>query len=158
MHTCWTGDEQAYVLHSRGYLQYNKYKHTHTKGRTQDGNRDGSRDGNESSSGDENEDENENGDGSEDGIGEGEGEAKKRKKTHKSCGRDVGNGGDTGGNRRKRRQERDGSVAANPDNLENSKESEGEAQGTQGISMNCTRRESVSPLSRLIRGFRNKYH
>ena len=31
-------------------------------------------------------------------------------------------------------------------------------QGTQGSSENCTSRESVSPLSRLIRGFRNKYH
>ena len=30
-------------------------------------------------------------------------------------------------------------------------------QGTQGSSKNCTSRESVSPLSRLIRGFRNKY-
>ena len=56
------------------------------------------------------------------------------------------------------RQERVGSVAANPDNLENNKEAGGEAQGTQGLSKNCTRRESVSPLLRLIRGFRNKYH
>ena len=32
--------------------------------------------------------------------------------------------------RKQRRQERVGSVAANPDNLENSKEAEGEAQGT----------------------------
>ena len=29
---------------------------------------------------------------------------------------------------------------------------------TQGSSKKCTSRESVSPLSRLIRGFRNKYH
>ena len=37
--------------------------------------------------------------------------------------------------------------------------SRGGAQGTQGSSKNCTsREESVSPLSRLIRGFRNKYH
>ena len=34
----------------------------------------------------------------------------------------------------------------------------GGVQGTQGSSKNCTSRESVSPLSRLIRGFRNKYH
>ena len=34
----------------------------------------------------------------------------------------------------------------------------GGAQGAQGLSKNCTSRESVSPLSRLIRGFRNKYH
>ena len=32
-------------------------------------------------------------------------------------------------------------------------------QGAQGSSKNCTSRESVCPLSsRLIRGFRNKYH
>ena len=30
--------------------------------------------------------------------------------------------------------------------------------GGQGSSKICTSRESVSPLSRLIRGFRNKYH
>ena len=51
-----------------------------------------------------------------------------------------------------------GSVAANPDNLESNKEAGGGAQGTQGSNKNCTSRESVSPLSRLIRGFRNKYH
>ena len=34
----------------------------------------------------------------------------------------------------------------------------GGEQGTQGTSKSCTSRESVSPLSRLIRGFRNKYH
>ena len=34
----------------------------------------------------------------------------------------------------------------------------GGAQGTLSLSKNCTSRESVSPLSRLIRGFRNKYH
>ena len=53
------------------------------------------------------------------------------------------------------RKERVGSVAANPDNLESDKEAGGEAQGTQGSSRNCTSRERVSPLSRLIRGFRN---
>ena len=31
-------------------------------------------------------------------------------------------------------------------------------QGTLSLSKNCTSRESVSPLSRLIRDFRNKYH
>ena len=31
-------------------------------------------------------------------------------------------------------------------------------QGTLSLSKSCTSRESVSPLSRLIRGFRNKYH
>ena len=49
-------------------------------------------------------------------------------------------------------------VAANPDNLENNKEEGGGAQGAQGSTNICTSRESVSPLSRLIRGFRNKYH
>ena len=34
----------------------------------------------------------------------------------------------------------------------------GGAEGTLSLSKNCTSRESVSPLSRLIRGFRNKYH
>ena len=63
-----------------------------------------------------------------------------------------------GGKRKERRKERVGSVPANPDNLENSKEAEGEAQGTQGLSKNFTSRKSVSPWSRLIRGFHNKYH
>ncbi|CAM9571103.1 unnamed protein product, partial [Ascophyllum nodosum] len=92
--------------------------------------------GNESSSGDENGNEGRgghgNGDGNEDGIGEGRREAKKSKKPHKSCRRHVGNGGDLGG-KRKNVQERVGSVAADPDNLENSKEVGGEAQGTQGL-------------------------
>ena len=61
-----------------------------------------------------------------------------------------------GGERKKCRKERFGSVAANPDNLENNKEAGGGAQGIQGSS-NCTSRENnVFPLSRLIRGFRNK--
>ena len=38
------------------------------------------------------------------------------------------------------------------------KEAGGGAQGAQGSSKICTSRESVSPLSCLIRGFRNKYH
>ena len=73
---------------------------------------------------------------------------KKRKKPHKSCRHDVGNGADLGGKRRKRRQERVDSVAANPDNLANSKEAGGGAQVTQGlISKNCRSRESrVCPL------------
>ena len=56
------------------------------------------------------------------------------------------------------RNKRVGPVAANPDNIESNKEAGGGAQGTQGSSENCTRRESESPLSRLIRGFSNKYH
>ena len=63
------------------------------------------------------------------------------------------------GKRKKCRKERVGSVAANPDNLESNKEAGGGSQGTQGSSKYCTSRESVSPLSRLIRGFRsNKYN
>ena len=56
-----------------------------------------------------------------------------------------------GGKRNKCRKERVGSVAANPDNLGSNKEAGRGAQGAQGS-------KSVSPLSRLIRGFRNKYH
>ena len=128
---------------------------THT--RTPDGNGDGNGDGSEDSSGDGNGDEN-HGNGNEDRIGEGGREAKKRKKPHNSCRRRAGNGGNTGGKRKKCRKERIGSVAANPDNLESNKEVGVGAQGTQGSSKNCTSRESVSPLSRLIRGFRYKYH
>ena len=63
-----------------------------------------------------------------------------------------------GRNGKKCREERVGSVAANPDNLGSNKEAGGAAQGSQGSNKICTSRESVSPLSRLIRGFRNKYH
>ena len=83
---------------------------------------------------------------------------KKRKKPQNSCRRYVGNGGDWGGKRKKCRKERVGPVAANPDNLESNKEAGGGAQGTQGSSKNFISRESVSPLSRLIRGFGSKYH
>ena len=128
-----------------------------TRGRTQDGNEDGRGDGNESSSGNGNGDEDGNGNGNEDRIGEGRREAKKRKTPHKSCRRLVGNGGDLGRKRGKCRKERVGAAAANPDNLDNNKEAGGGAQGTQGLSKNCTSRESVSLLSRLIRGFRNSF-
>ena len=80
------------------------------------------------------------------------------KKMQNSCRRRVGNGGDMGGKGKKCRKERVGSVAANPDNLGSNKEAEGGAQGAQGSSNIGANRESVSPLSRLIRGFRNKYH
>ena len=63
-----------------------------------------------------------------------------------------------GGKRKKCRNERVGSVAANPDNLGSNKEAGGQAQGAQDSSKICTSRESVLPLSRLIKGFRNKYH
>ena len=131
-----------------------------TRRRTPDGNGDGNGDGSEDSSGDGNGDEENgkgNGKGNEDRIGEGGREAKKRKIPQNSCRRQVGNGGDLGGKREKCRKERVGPVAANPDNLESNKEAGVGAQSTQGSSKNCSR-ESASPLSRLIRGFRNKYH
>ena len=121
-----------------------------TRRRTPDGNGDGNGDGNKDSSGD--------GNGNEDRIGEGRREAKMRKKPQNSCRRRAGNGGDTSGKRKVCGKERVGSVVANLDNLESNKEAGGGAQVTQGSSKNCTRRESVSPLSRRIRGFRNKYH
>ena len=126
-----------------------------TRRRTPDENGDGNGDGSEDSSGDGNGDED---NGNEERIGEGGKEVKKRKKPQNNCRRQVGNGGDLGGKREKCRKERAGPVAANPDNLESNKGAEGGAQGTQSSSKNCTSRESASPLSRLIRGFRNKYH
>ena len=98
------------------------------------------------------------GNGNEDRIGEGGREANKRKKPENIYRRYARNGGDLEGKRKECRKERVGSVAANPDNLESNKEARGGAHGTQGSSKNCTSRESVSLLSRLIRGFRNKYN
>ena len=121
--------------------------------RTPDGNGDG--DVSEDCSGDGDGDED---NGNENRIGEGGRGTKKRKKPQNSCRRRAGNGGDMGGKRKKCRKERVGSVAANSDNLGSNKEAGGGAQGAQGSSEICTSRESVSPLSRLIRGFRNKYH
>ena len=72
--------------------------------------------------------------------------------TQNSCRRRAGDGGDMGGKRKKCRKERVGSVAANSDNLGSNKEAGGGAQGAQGPNKICTSRESVSPLSRLIRG------
>ena len=105
-------------------------------------------------------DENGNGDGNKDGTGGGGGEAKKRKRPHESCcKRDVENGGELEGKRKIRRQERVGSVAADPDGLESSEKAARESQDTQGLSKNCMiSKESVSLLSCLIRGFCNKYH
>ena len=52
----------------------------------------------------------------------------------------------------------EGGREANPDNLERAISKQGGgAQVTQGSSKNCTSRESVSPLSRLIRDFCKKY-
>ena len=84
--------------------------------------------------------------------------AKKRKKPLNSCRRQGGNGGDFGGTRKRCRKGSVGPVAANSNIVEVNKEAGGGAQGTLSLSKNCTSRESVSPLSRLIRGFRNKYH
>ena len=126
-----------------------------TRARTQDG--DG--DGNERSSEDGNGDVAGNGVGNEDGIGEGGVKAEKCKKPHnKSCRRVVGNGVDLGGKRINMARKRVRSVATDQDSLENSKQAGRGAQGTQGLSKNCTSRESMAPLSRLIRGFRSKYH
>ena len=87
---------------------------------------------------------------------DGEKEAKKRKKPLNSCRRQGGNGGDFGGTRKRCRKGSVGPVAANSNIVEINKEAGGGAQGTLSLSKNCTSRESVSPLSRLIRGFRNK--
>ena len=116
-----------------------------TRRRTPDGDGDG--DGSKDSSGD--------GKGDEDRIGEGGREAKKRKKLQNSCRRQMGYGGETWVERGKHVEEKGVDPAlANPDNLESNKETDGGPQGTQGSNKTCTSRESVSPLSRLIRGFR----
>ena len=93
-----------------------------TRGRTQYRNEDGSGDENKISNGYRNRSGNMDGDRNEDMIWEGGGEAKKRVKPHKGCKRDVGNGEDLGGEKKKRRQERVGSVNAYPSNPDNSKE------------------------------------
>ena len=98
------------------------------------------------------------------GIGTriGSGRAEERRKSARNRKIVVDAVRETGETRVKRekkcRKERVGSVAANADNLESNKEAGRGAQGTQDSSKNCTTRESVSPLTRLIRGFRNKYH
>ena len=84
-----------------------------------------------------------------DNIGEGGGEIKKRTNPHNSCRCDVGNGADLGGNRKERRQERVGSVSTDPDYLENSKEAEREAQGTQAQGKIVHNVERVRPLCRV---------
>ena len=118
-----------------------------TRRRTPDGNGDGNGDGSENCSGD--------GTGTTiTGTRIGLGRAEGRQKSARN--RKIV--ADTGGKRKKCRKERVVSVAANPDNLESNKEAGGGAQGAQGSSKICTSRESVSPLPRLMRGFRNKYH
>ena len=82
-----------------------------TRGRTNDANEDGSGNENKCSSEDENGTEMGTGTGTRTGFG---GEAKKRKKSHKRCRRDEGNREHVNGKGRKRRQERFGSVTADP--------------------------------------------
>ena len=126
--------------------------------RTPDGNGDGNGDGSEDSSGDGNGDE-DNGNKNEDTIGKDGREVKNRKKPENSCRhQEDGNGVDLGGKRKICRKGRVGPVAATPDYPESNKEVEGGVQDIQGSSKNCISRDSVSPQSRLIRGFRNKYH
>ena len=128
----------------------NTHTHTHTHTHTNI-----SKVSSEDGNGDEG---NGNGNGNEGRVGDGEREAKKRKKPLNSCRRQGGNGGDFGGTRKRCRKGSVGPVAANSNIVEINKEAGGGAQGTLSLSENCTSRESVSPLSRLIRGFRNKYH
>ena len=68
------------------------------------------------------------------------------------------NEGDLGRKRKKRRQESVGSVAANPDNLENSKEVGGKHKVPRA-QVRTVQVEKVCPLLWcLIRGFRNEYN
>ena len=93
-------------------------------------------------------------------IGSGRAEGRRKSARNRKIVADaVRETGETRVEREKKcRKERAGSVASNPDNLESNKEAGGGAQGAQGSSKICTSGESVSPLSRLIRGFCNKYH
>ena len=59
-------------------------------------------------------------------MGTGIGSGRVKERPQNSCRRRAGNGGDTWGKRKICRKERIGSVAANPDNLESSKEAGGE--------------------------------
>ena len=144
-------------MHTYIHTYIHTYMHTYmgteveTHRRTPDGNGDGPKVSSEDGNGDE-------GNGNEGRVGDGEKEAKKRKKPLNSCRRQGGNGGDFGGTRKRCGKGSVGPVAANSNIVEINKEAGGGAQGTLSLSKNCTSRESVSPLSRLIRGFRNKYH
>ena len=83
------------------------------------------------------------------GKAEGGREAKKLKKPHKSCRRHVGNGRDLCAESKTRRQERVGSVAANPDNVESNKEA---GRGKDEVPMAYVRTiqvERVYPLCRV---------
>ena len=135
----------------RSLFHQNVVIHTYIHTYIPDWNGDGPKVSSEDGNGDE-------GNGNEGRVGDGEKEAKKRKKPLNSCRRQGGNGGDFGGTRKRCRKGSVGPVAANSNIVEINKEAGGGAQGTLSLSKNCTSRESVSPLSRLIRGFRNKYH
>ena len=87
------------------------------------------------------------------GIGEEGREAKKRKKQLKNYRNKVASGGDLVGRSKKRRQEIISSVGAHRGYLKNSKEAETEIQAAECLNKNL--RENMSPLSGLIRGFRN---
>ena len=149
-----------------------------TRRQTQDGNGDGNGDRSEDCSGDGNgDDDNGNGDGngdrSEDCSGDGNGttitgtriglgraEGKRKSARNRKIAVDAAREtGETWVESEKNVEKKGfGSVAANPDNLGSNKKAGGGAQGAQDSSKLWTSRESVSPLSRLIRGFRNKYH
>ena len=68
----------------------------------------------------------------------------------------YGKRGKLGWKEKKRRQESIGSVDVDPKYPKISKEAEKEAQSSQGLSMNCSKR--VFFVSLLIRDFRNKVH
>ena len=92
-----------------------------------------------------------------DRIEEGGGEAKKRKKPQESCRRDVRNGGGVGGRRKKRKTRKYGLDRCQPRKCREFKGSRERMSGCWGLIL-ISKRESLSPFSRLIRGFRNKYH
>ena len=74
--------------------------------------------------------------------GTGSGRAEERQRSARNPTRVVDayvrNRRDLSGKRKTRRQERAGSVAGNPDNLQNREEAGREAQGTQGLGKNCS--------------------
>ena len=84
-------------------------------------------------------------------------EVEKRKKLQRSFRRDVGNGGGLGGNRNTRTRKCWFS-SCRPRYSREQQGSRGRSTRYSGLSKNCTSRESVSPLSRTIIGFRNKYN
>ena len=71
--------------------------------------------------------------------------AEERRRSARNHTRLVGTGGDLGGKREKRRKERVGPVAANPDNLENDKGARGEHK-VLGAHVRIVQVERVCPL------------